>query len=149
METMKSTTGSRSTSPAGTTAREGSEVVIVPGAARGKEPDALIMLAVNVETASNFYAGFTENLSECGVFVATHAPLPLGCTVDLSISLSGQDETIRARGTVRWLRPDSESSDVSPGMGVRFDQLSSTDSARIEAFCEVRAPMFFDDESLE
>jgi uncharacterized protein (TIGR02266 family) len=109
--------------------------------------EAEVTLAVSVESESNFYAGFTENLSECGVFVATDAPLQIGCTVEVSISLADQAEEIRARGTVRWVRRHSDSNELTPGMGVRFDQLSTKDSARIQAFCEARAPMFFDDES--
>ena len=107
-----------------------------------------VMLAVSTASASNFYAGFTENLSESGVFVATHAPLHVGCAVEVAISLPDQEDAICARGTVRWVRPHAQSSELAPGMGVRLDGLSSRDSARIQAFCEARAPFFFDDESV-
>jgi uncharacterized protein (TIGR02266 family) len=149
--TMKSEGQSKLATEAVMEAWQGSEVVIVHRAERADEglvPRVQVILAVNVETESNFYAGFTENLSECGVFVATHAPLQIGSTVELSVKLP-ENETIRAHGTVRWVRPYSESTGMVPGMGVRFDGLSSHDSARIQAFCEARAPMFFDDESVE
>jgi uncharacterized protein (TIGR02266 family) len=148
---MKSEGRSKFPTEAVMAAWQGSEVVIVDRAERVDEgliPRLEVILAVSVESESNFYAGFTENLSECGVFVATHAPLEIGSTVELSLKLP-ENETIRARGTVRWLRPHAESSSMVPGMGVRFDRLSSHDSARIQAFCEARAPMFFDDESVE
>ena len=127
------------------------EVTVLACDPRAEEPRAprvQVLLAVSLQSASNFYAGFTENLSEYGVFVATHAPLSIGCTVEVAISLSAEEEPIRARGTVRWLRPYSEPSGMTPGMGVRFDRLSSKDSARVQAFCEARAPIFFDDESV-
>jgi uncharacterized protein (TIGR02266 family) len=148
METMKLDT--RSKFAMGEREREASEVVIVRYSQRAEEPRtpcSEIKLAVSIESESNFYAGFTENLSECGVFVATRTPLQLGSAVEISISLP-REATIRARGTVRWLRPYAESSELAPGMGVRFDKLSSKDSARIQAFSEARAPMFFDDESV-
>ena len=126
------------------------EVVIVkrsdPAGIDPRAPRVEIMLAVSIESESNFYAGFTENLSECGIFVATHAPLKLGSSVDLSIALPHEDP-IRARGTVRWLRPYSEANETVPGMGIRFDRLSMRDAERIHEFAKARAPMFFDDET--
>jgi uncharacterized protein (TIGR02266 family) len=148
---MKSDGASKFATEASMAGWQGSEVVIVhrtERAAEGMARRTEVELVVSVESESNFYAGFTENLSECGVFVATHAPLQIGSAVEVSVTLP-ENETIRARGTVRWLRPYSESSGIAPGMGVRFDRLSAQDSARIQAFCEARAPMFFDDESVE
>ena len=128
----------------------GSEVVIVKPTVRpGGEPRLPrpeVRLMVNVDSDSNFYAGFTDNVSECGVFVATHALLRLGSTVDLSIALPHK-EPIRVRGTVRWLRPYSESNDAVPGMGIRFDRIAMKDAERIHEFTKARAPMFFDDET--
>jgi uncharacterized protein (TIGR02266 family) len=126
------------------------EVVIVkrsdPAGGEPRAPRVEVMLAVSIGSESNFYAGFTENLSECGIFVATHAPLKLGSSVDLSIALP-HEEPIRARGTVRWLRPYSEANETVPGMGIRFDRLSMRDAERIHEFASARAPMFFDDET--
>jgi uncharacterized protein (TIGR02266 family) len=132
-------------------ARDGrSEVVVVDAAGRaGSEPRtpcAALMLVVSGESESNFYAGFTENLSESGVFVATRTPLKLGSRVDLSITLP-HNEPIRARGTVRWLRLSSGSKETPVGMGVRFDQLAARDADRVQEFAKTRAPLFFDDEA--
>jgi uncharacterized protein (TIGR02266 family) len=113
-----------------------------------RAPRIEVMLWVTNESESNFYAGFTENLSECGVFVATHAPLELGSKVDLCISLS-QTEPIRARGTVRWLRAYSDSNETAPGMGIRFDRLPAKEADRVNEFTKSRAPMFFDDETAD
>jgi uncharacterized protein (TIGR02266 family) len=106
-----------------------------------------VTLAVGIENESNFYAGFTENMSECGVFVATYALLRVGTKIDLSITLPNGAE-IRAIGTVRWLRQYSESNGTSAGMGIRFDRISSRDAALVQEFTESRAPMFFDDEAV-
>jgi len=107
-----------------------------------------VRLAVSLDSESNFYAGFAEDVSECGVFVATFAPLDIGSTVDLWISLTHK-EPIRARGTVRWQRMRSDSSQPPPGMGIRFDYLSAEDTIRIHEFAQARAPMFVDDEVTE
>jgi uncharacterized protein (TIGR02266 family) len=107
-----------------------------------------VKLDVSIDSESNFYAGFTEDMQECGVFVATFAPLSIGSTVDLWISLP-HSAPIRASGTVRWQRPYSEVNEMVSGMGIRFDRLSAEDTARIHEFAQNRAPMFFDDEAVE
>ncbi|MET0593193.1 MAG: TIGR02266 family protein [Polyangiaceae bacterium] len=129
----------------------GESGVVLVDQDRTHEPRAKridVTLVVGIESESNFYAGFTENVSECGVFVATYAPLVIGSTISLRILLP-EGELVQALGTVRWVRPFSERNDGPPGMGIRFDQLSARDTARIQAFTEARAPMFFDDESDE
>ena len=130
------------------------EVVVVEKRARGEgadgaeEPTRLeVRLVVSVESESNFYIGFTENLSEGGVFVATHAPKRIGSTVDLVIVLPLQ-APIHAKGTVRWVRPYQEPEGTAPGMGIRFDELSTDAADRIREFTQSRPPMFFDDDSV-
>jgi uncharacterized protein (TIGR02266 family) len=101
---------------------------------------------VGIETDSNFYAGFSENLSEGGVFVATYDLRPVGSEMALTLRLPGSDEPIRVRGEVRWVREHSDMSDQSPGMGVHFAQIDQQDVPRIRDFLRMRPPLFFDDE---
>jgi uncharacterized protein (TIGR02266 family) len=124
-----------------------SDVVVVERAVEQDEraPRLEVSLAVSVASNSNFYVGFAENLSDGGIFVATHAPRPIGCSVDLVVALPDQ-APIRARGTVAWLREYSEANDTVPGMGIRFDEVSPPDVTRILAFARTRPPMFFDGE---
>src|SRR5690242_17434171 len=44
-------------------------------------------LDVTVGSDHNFYAGFAENLSAGGVFIATHKLKPVGSRIELSINL--------------------------------------------------------------
>ncbi len=126
-----------------------SDVVVVDRArspeADNRVPRLEVRLALNFSSESNFYVGFTENLSEGGVFVATHAVRNVGAKIDLVIALHDQ-EPIRATGTVRWHRQYSEANETSPGMGIRFEELSPHDEARIRDFARSRQPMFFDDD---
>ncbi len=110
-----------------------------------RTPRLDVSLMVSVDSDSNFYVGFTENLSDGGIFVATHAPRPIGCSVNLVIALPNQ-MPIRAKGTVAWVREYSESNEAAPGMGIRFDQLAPNDVNRILEFARARQPMFFDGE---
>jgi len=124
------------------------EVVVVERShdERGERATRLdVSLMISVDSDSNFYVGFTENLSDGGVFVATHAPRPIGCLVHLAIALPNQ-LPIRAKGRVAWVREYAEGSDAAPGMGIRFDQVAPEDVTRILEFGRARQPIFFDGE---
>ncbi len=103
-------------------------------------------LDVSLGSDHNFYAGFVENISAGGVFVATHVLKPVGEHLELTIHLPDREEPLHAVGEVRWVREYSEASDVPPGMGVRFVQLPAGAQAAIERFLEHREPLFFDDD---
>jgi uncharacterized protein (TIGR02266 family) len=98
-----------------------------------------------MESESNFYMGLSENLSEGGLFIATHLVKPIGTTISVSFLLPGPAEPIKATGTVRWTREYSETSDVGPGMGVRFEALTPREAGAIRQFLAARAPLYFDD----
>jgi uncharacterized protein (TIGR02266 family) len=100
---------------------------------------------VDFESDSHFYTGLTENLSEGGLFVATYTPRPVGSEIDLTLKLPGQADPIRAKGTVRWVREFSETSDAKPGMGLRLAMIDH-DLPRVRRFLSTRPPLFFDDE---
>ena len=102
-----------------------------------------IQLDVSLYSDSNFYAGFTENLSAGGVFVATHNLRPIGEKIDVTITLPN-DKQIIAHGVVRWLRVYNEASDAPPGMGIQFVEIEGEDLMR--EFLSARSPLFYDDE---
>jgi uncharacterized protein (TIGR02266 family) len=102
-----------------------------------------IQLDVSLYSDSNFYAGFTENLSDGGVFIATHNLLKIGEKIDLTITMPNEKKVI-AHGIVRWLRVYNESSDAPPGMGIQFLSLEGEDL--IKDFLAARAPLFYDDD---
>ena len=103
-----------------------------------------IQLDVSLYSDSNFYAGFTENLSAGGVFVATHNLLKQGENLDVTITLPS-DQQVVARGVVRWIREYNEASDSPPGMGIQF--LSLEGESLIHEFLAARPPLFHDDET--
>src|SRR5205823_5272349 len=72
---------------------------------------------------SNFYSGFSTNISDGGVFIATVYVLPLGTEVDLSFTLPNGD-SVHTRGVVRWVREVNDRlPDAFPGIGVQFQDL--------------------------
>jgi uncharacterized protein (TIGR02266 family) len=105
-----------------------------------------VELDVSLESESNFYMGLTENLSEGGLFIATHLVKPLGTQIDVSFKLPQMAEPIKAMGVVRWVREYSETSDSMPGMGVRFERIGPEQVEQIRQFLAARAPLFYDED---
>ncbi|HMR08388.1 MAG TPA: TIGR02266 family protein [Polyangiaceae bacterium] len=105
-----------------------------------------VEMDVSFESEHNFYAGFVENMSVGGIFIATHMLRPCGEFMDVTLNLPNREEPVRARGEVRWVREYNERSNVPPGLGLRFVQISPEDLAAITEFLSHREPMFFDDE---
>jgi uncharacterized protein (TIGR02266 family) len=101
-----------------------------------------IEIEVGISSQSNFYVGFTENLSASGVFVATYVAKPIGARVDVVLGFP-DGEQMKLSGAVRWLR--EASTDGWPGMGVQFETLAPDDEARIRKFLALRDPLFYDD----
>lgn len=102
-------------------------------------------LDVHFGSDHNFYAGFVENLSAGGIFVATHNLRPVGERFEININLP-DGRPIRGVGEVRWVREYSERSNVPPGMGIRFLELEAGADLAIGDFLRERDPLFFDDE---
>lgn len=115
-----------------------------------------VELAVSYTSASNFYVGLAENLSEGGVFVATESILPIGSRVTLQLTLPEHDSPISVEGEVRWVRTleatthrygnfdADEEHPIVPGMGIQFDEIDSFLAGRIREFIGRRDPEFFE-----
>ncbi|HVW30176.1 MAG TPA: TIGR02266 family protein [Polyangiaceae bacterium] len=113
---------------------------------RRRAPRFSVDLDVTMSSDHNFYAGFAENISSGGLFVATYVKRPKGDRLDIVINIPGHPEPIRVVGEVRWSRDYSEHSNVPPGLGVRFVDLPERDAKAIEMFLKDREPLFYDDD---
>lgn len=102
-------------------------------------------LDVTMGSDHNFYAGFVENVSSGGIFVATHTRKDVGELIEFNINIPGF-APIRGVGEVRWVRLFSEHSNVPPGLGLRFKELADGARETIEQFLKARDPLFYDDE---
>jgi uncharacterized protein (TIGR02266 family) len=102
----------------------------------------MVEIEVGIASESNFYLGFTENLSEGGVFVATYLTKPLGSHIEIALAFPNGKQ-MRVHGVVRWLR--SAAADSWPGMGIQFESLTPEDEENIRQFLSLREPLFYDD----
>lgn len=108
-------------------------------------PRASAHVFIDVASEHNFWTGLTMNLSEGGVFVATHHVVPPGSLVSLHLDLP-KTERIVALGVVCWARPFSGDDDVPPGLGIQFTRIDALESlAKIRKFVKnVRTPFLFE-----
>jgi uncharacterized protein (TIGR02266 family) len=115
------------------------------GQGRRESARVRMQAAIDFEGDSNFYTGFSTNISEGGIFIATVAYLEHGTPVDLSFSLpSGQK--ISVHGVVRWTREvNDQTPEIFPGIGVQFSELTAEAAAAIKQFVAAREPLFYPD----
>lgn len=98
---------------------------------------------IDFHSDDNFYSGFSSNLSDGGIFVATVNLKRIGTEVDLSFTLP-TGERIEAHGVVRWVREvNDRMPEVFPGMGVQFTRIDDSAHQAIHRFLEQREPLFY------
>ncbi|MEN9797707.1 MAG: hypothetical protein RL653_1403, partial [Pseudomonadota bacterium] len=120
--------------------------VAKPPAAPNRERKRVRMEAsVDLESETNFFTGFSTDISEGGLFVATVDLLPIGSEIELRFTLpSGR--SVDVHGVVRWRREvNDRQPEIFPGMGVQFRSLEPTAASAIQQFVGTREPLFFPD----
>lgn len=70
-----------------------------------------------------------------GIFIESTAPLPVGTDLAVEFALPDRpSEWMQAKGTVAWVCPKSDQYTFSPGMGVRFADISAEARGRVVQF---------------
>jgi uncharacterized protein (TIGR02266 family) len=116
---------------------------VTQGAERRTARREALNVEVGFRSDTNFYTGFTCDISTGGLFVATHMLQPIGTSLTLAFALPNGHE-IEVRGVVRWLRdPRDYDSDAVPGMGIQFEGVDEEDARAIREFMSLREPMFY------
>jgi len=106
----------------------------------------VVEAAVTMESDHNFYAGFAENISTGGLFVATHDILPLGARFTMVFTVPTYDREVRVTCEVRWQRLHNPfDAETISGMGVQFVDLGPIEERAINAFIRARETIFYDD----
>ncbi len=105
-----------------------------------------VEVEVSMASENNFYAGLTDNISEGGLFVATHQSPPIGAEVTLILRLPESEQSFEVRGAVCWHRGFEACRDgVPPGCGIQWRQLSAEATRAISQFVLQRETIFFED----
>jgi uncharacterized protein (TIGR02266 family) len=122
--------------------REVNEKPANPAAYRGTEkrraPRVELSIEIGIDDHTNFYVGFSENVSASGLFIATFRLLAVGTEVALTFVLP-DEFPVFVHGVVRWARESEDTpGEVPPGMGVDFANLGAPERARIQAYIDGR-----------
>jgi uncharacterized protein (TIGR02266 family) len=100
---------------------------------------------IGATTESNFYVGFSGEVSEGGVFLSTYEVLQQGTHVQMLVTLPGGFQ-FSAAGVVRFVRdPMDFSADSEPGMGIQFEGLDAKARQLVMRFIAKRPPIFYDE----
>ena len=98
---------------------------------------------VTVQSESNFFMGFSENISEGGIFVSSLSPPALGERVELSVAVEDSEPLVIV-GVVRWHRQGPDG--ATAGCGVEFDNLTDAARRQVEALLIglEKEPLFYE-----
>jgi len=135
--------------PASPRADAGSRAPAASAAAvinRRASPRVRMQVEVTMQSESNFFTGFTGDISETGVFVATYQQfLPPGTPVELTLALPGE-LPMPLSGAVRWVRDaGAHAPGEQPGMGIAFVNVGAKETVAIQNFISGREPLFWAD----
>ena len=113
---------------------------------RSNEKRETIEVNIGATTESNFFVGFSGEISEGGVFAATYNISQRGTPLRLLVTLPGGFEK-HVNGRVRFVRDpmDMAADETTPGMGVQFEGLDPEARELILRFVRKRPPMFYDE----
>jgi uncharacterized protein (TIGR02266 family) len=99
---------------------------------RRKNSRIPISLEISFDSGEQVLSSYLFDIGEGGIFIGTPQPLEQGSPVRLCFHLPGLSNSLVIMGTVIWQQGTENSS--SPGMGVRFDEISDDDRECLDAF---------------
>jgi uncharacterized protein (TIGR02266 family) len=104
-----------------------------------------VEIEVTLTGPHTFFSGFTMDISEGGVFVATHEIFPIGTEFRMILFLG--KEKLEIDSLVVWVRGEDSAiiSGEEPGMGLKFLKLDSRSLSVISEFIKKREPILYDD----
>ena len=95
-----------------------------------------VQLLVDYRSDGNYLFDFCRDLGTGGVFIETAHPLSHGSTVELTFTLPDSKETLEARGRVIWVQTAVPGKELTPGMGVQFEDFTPEQRQLLHKFVE-------------
>jgi uncharacterized protein (TIGR02266 family) len=99
-----------------------------------QHPRVDIWIEVTFKSPLELISSYMSNISKGGMFIQTEDVMDLGEAIALTFQLPGQDNLIRAKGTVVWKAPLGGS--LKPGMGVQFTEMPEEDRLMLDGFIQ-------------
>ncbi len=94
-----------------------------PGPERRRHARVPLKLPVDYSSVDAFFAEFSANINEGGMFVEVEDPPEIGTLVQLQFRLPGREEAVQVEGRIAWISDGKD--DSPPGVGVEFQNLST------------------------
>jgi uncharacterized protein (TIGR02266 family) len=125
--------------------RSGPPSTVPPEVEKRTAPRRALEVELGFQSDTNFFTGFTQDISGGGIFVATYDIPAVGTKVNVNFLLPG-GPMMSIDGVVRWVREYNDNSpDTAPGIGVSFERIHPQDQAAINAYLRENAPLFFEE----
>ncbi len=106
----------------------------------------MIEVDIGIHSSTNFFTGFSQDISSGGLFVSTYDILDIGTALNVNFRLP-DGPVLSLSGKVRWVREYNDiTPEMEPGMGVQFESLTPDDRQAINLFISQNPPIFYDDE---
>jgi uncharacterized protein (TIGR02266 family) len=98
---------------------------------------------VTLSSESNFFTGWSQNISEGGVFISCLAPPTVGTIVVVNLDSEESGEPIQISCEVVWIRTENGQ---PVGCGCRFESINDIQAALIRRLMDEanREPLFYD-----
>ena len=101
-----------------------------------KESRVQKSLSVMFKNRQSFAKAYTGNISRGGLFLRTERPLKEGEQFLLKLQLPGLSGPIKVNCEVSWAREQSYTEKSSPGMGVKFCEMSKQDTQILNRYVQ-------------
>jgi len=89
-----------------------------------------VTVRIDYTTIDEIFSEFTRDINEGGLFIETEKPQAPGTEVAMQFHLPGSTEVLRTIGRV--VRVSNGEVGTPAGMGIEFDELTSSERAKID-----------------
>ncbi len=133
--------------PIALTQKRSSIPAVIPDHERRSFNRRMIEVDIGIQSGTNFFTGFSEDISTGGLFISTFDILSVGTKLNINFNLPPNGPVLSLNGEVRWIREYNDAiPDMEPGMGVQFDGIAQESKKAINAFMAVNPPLFYENE---
>jgi uncharacterized protein (TIGR02266 family) len=93
-------------------------------------------LTLSFKDSESFVRAYTGNISRGGLFIQTNQPLKQGEQFSLKLQLPGIPQPMEIECEVVWSREQNDTQHKSPGMGVKFCEITQGDSQMLNQYLQ-------------
>ena len=105
---------------------------IRPEGPRTESKDSLLVNVRYSTPDGHWFKSWASWVGDGGLFIESTDPLPVGTKLTMEFVLpDSPSERLRAKGTVAWVCPKADQYTFSPGIGVRFSDISTVARERV------------------